>query len=121
MDWAACVSGVLWSRCQPPPPLSPLTLSFPFLAPPSRQTMSQSDVRSILNLPSSSQSSHIRPPTGAGPALQRQRPEGVSREVYNLIGDNVPSLQAAVFEAAPALKFKEKPKTIVKRPKAEKW
>lgn len=83
--------------------------------------MSQSDVRSILNLPSSSQSSHIRPPTGAGLPLQRQRPEGVSREVYNLIGDNVPSLQAAVFDAAPALKFKERPKSIVKRPKAEKW
>lgn len=87
--------------------------------------MTSSDIRSILNLPgSASQPSHPRPAAAAPPA-KRQRPEGVSREVFALLGDHIPSVQAAALEAAAAagssLKFKEKPRMIKKAKPAEKW
>jgi hypothetical protein len=90
--------------------------------------MTSSDVRSILNLPASaSHPAHPRP-AAAGPPAKRQRPEGVSREVFALLGDHVPSVQAAALEAAAAaaaagssLKFKEKARMGKKAKPAEKW
>ncbi|KAL7412081.1 hypothetical protein BDY24DRAFT_416629 [Mrakia frigida] len=78
--------------------------------------MSSNDVRSIMGLASNStastSTSHHK-----GTRVSTRKPEGISRELYALIGDNAPSLQAAQLEHQ-TLKFKERPK--LKR-KAVKW
>ncbi|WVN88619.1 uncharacterized protein L203_103830 [Cryptococcus depauperatus CBS 7841] len=67
--------------------------------------MTSQDVRSILNLPANapqaSSSSHRKQP------LPR-KPEGISRELYALIGDNAPSLANAHASIA-AVKYRQRP------------
>ncbi|WWD20813.1 hypothetical protein CI109_105290 [Kwoniella shandongensis] len=64
--------------------------------------MSSQDVRSILNLPQ------------AGPSQARRavaivkKPDGISRELYALIGDNAPSLAEAQASLA-AVKYRDRP------------
>ncbi|KAK6906495.1 SWR1-complex protein 4 [Kwoniella mangroviensis CBS 8507] len=67
--------------------------------------MSSSDVRSILNLPQAGPSAPRRSTT-ANPAAKK--PDGISRELYALIGDNAPSLAEAQASIA-AVKYREKP------------
>ncbi|WWC98442.1 SWR1-complex protein 4 [Kwoniella sp. B9012] len=67
--------------------------------------MSSSDVRSILNLPQAGPSAPRRSTT-ANPAVKK--PDGISRELYALIGDNAPSLAEAQASIA-AVKYREKP------------
>jgi len=67
--------------------------------------MSSSDVRSILDLPQASSSNNI--PTRKLAALKR--PDGISRELYALIGDNAPSL-ADVQASISAVKYRDRPK-----------
>lgn len=73
--------------------------------------MSSSDVRSILNLP------HAGPSSQQSRKQTFKRPDGISRELYALIGDNAPSL-LDVQASVSAVKYREKPKT--KGP-AAKW
>lgn len=59
--------------------------------------MSSSDVRDILSLPSRAAPDAARPPVRAPPTLPgdarpKHRPEGMSRELYALLGPNAPSL-----------------------------
>lgn len=64
---------------------------------------SAADVRSILSLPTPSTSAG--PATAAAPKPKGTRkPEGISRELFALIGPNAPSLVAA--PAKPRLKAK---------------
>ncbi|KAK8850634.1 hypothetical protein IAR55_004553 [Kwoniella newhampshirensis] len=64
--------------------------------------MSSQDVRSILNLPQAGPSQGKR----ALPAVKK--PDGISRELYALIGDNAPSL-AEVQASLAAVKYRERP------------
>nr|XP_019050766.1 SWR1-complex protein 4 [Kwoniella bestiolae CBS 10118]OCF29696.1 SWR1-complex protein 4 [Kwoniella bestiolae CBS 10118] len=67
--------------------------------------MSSSDVRSILNLPQAQAGpSAVR----RSPANAVKKPDGISRELYALIGDNAPSLAEAQASIA-AVKYREKP------------
>lgn len=66
--------------------------------------MTSGDVRSILNLAGSSSTTAPR-----RPANLIKRPEGISRELYALIGDNAPSLAEAQASVA-AVKYRERPK-----------
>ncbi|TYJ52625.1 SWR1-complex protein 4 [Cryptococcus floricola] len=68
--------------------------------------MSSSDIRSILNLPQAGSSSHHPPAPKKLP--QPKKPDGISRELYALIGDNAPSLADAQASIA-AVKYREKP------------
>lgn len=75
--------------------------------------MTSRDVRDILSLgpsqgpvPSTSKPKALSRPPGTGP----KRRAGISRELYNLIGDNSPSLALAYSSAAAKPKFKERPK-----------
>lgn len=75
------------------------------------------DLRSIMGLPPPSHSKTLQPSTSKKQSYPQgqagnRRPEGVSREVFALMGDNAPSLQA--FN----LKFKERPKV---RKRAARW
>jgi len=94
---------------------TPTSLAFPSLLP-HLSAMSSNDVRSIMGLASTSgastSTSHHK-----GTRVSTRKPEGISRELYALIGDNAPSLQAAQLEHQ-TLTFKERPK--LKR-KAVKW
>ena len=62
--------------------------------------MSSSDVRDIMSLPARAAGESSRaqvpasraPPTLPGDARPKQRPEGMSRELYALLGPNAPSL-----------------------------
>lgn len=74
---------------------------------------SASDLRSILSLPAASTSS--QPASKHRPQPQVKKPDGISRELFALIGDNAPSLAAA---AEVGIKFKDRPKV---RRKAAKW
>ena len=63
---------------------------------------SGADIRDILSLPGPSST----PAAAASRKLPKaQKPEGISRELYSLIGDHAPSL-AAVQRAKPKLKQK---------------
>ena len=82
--------------------------------------MSSSDVRDIMSLPARAAGESSRaqvpasraPPTLPGDARPKQRPEGMSRELYALLGPNAPSLvmsgMAAPDEQATALPFQPK-------------
>jgi len=78
--------------------------------------MSSSDVRSILDLPSredhasSSLSQQTAPRRSASTA---KKPDGISRELYALIGDNAPFL-AETQAALSATKYRERPKPKIK-------
>lgn len=62
---------------------------------------SAADVRSILSLPGiSSTPAQTKKPA----AVSARKPEGISRELYSLIGDSAPSLAAQL--AKPRLKQK---------------
>jgi DNA methyltransferase 1-associated protein 1 len=70
-------------------------------------------VRSILNLPKAGQSS------GSGSrksAAAARKPDGISRELYALIGDNAPSLAEAQASIA-AVKYRDRPKLKSKKVK----
>jgi DNA methyltransferase 1-associated protein 1 len=78
--------------------------------------MSSSDVRSILDLPSrqdhaSSSTSQQDPPRRA--VSTAKKPDGISRELYALIGDNAPFL-AETQAALSATKYRERPKPKIK-------
>ncbi|KAL7420807.1 swr complex subunit [Cryptotrichosporon argae] len=67
--------------------------------------MTSQDVRSILNLPASAPSGPSAPrKSAAGP----RKPDGISRELYALIGDNAPSLAEA--QKAAGVRYRERPK-----------
>ncbi|OCH94301.1 hypothetical protein OBBRIDRAFT_747979 [Obba rivulosa] len=65
---------------------------------------SAADVRSILSLPNPSTAGPSQPRKPAVPAERARKPEGISRELYSLIGPSVPSLAAQL--AKPRLKQK---------------
>jgi DNA methyltransferase 1-associated protein 1 len=73
--------------------------------------MSSNDVRSILNIQAGSSSGHVPKRSSAV-----KRPEGISRELYALIGANSPSLLDSQPPSVP--KYREKPKLKLK---AAKW
>jgi DNA methyltransferase 1-associated protein 1 len=67
--------------------------------------MSSTDVRSILDLPLASSST----PYHKKVSSTAKRPDGISRELYALIGDNAPSL-AEAKAASAAVKYRDRPK-----------
>ncbi|WVQ81708.1 hypothetical protein IAT38_003833 [Cryptococcus sp. DSM 104549] len=73
--------------------------------------MTSQDVRSILNLPQAGPSQHSAP-RRAAPAARK--PDGISRELYALIGDNAPSLAEAQASLA-AVKYRERPSVRAKK------
>lgn len=78
--------------------------------------MSSQDVRSILNLPqagSSAVSSSSAPRRSTAPP---KKPDGISRELYALIGNNAPSLAEAQASIA-AVKYRDRPKLKAKKVK----
>ncbi len=75
--------------------------------------MTSSDVRSILNLPQAGPSPAAQPRRSLHPV---KRPEGISRELYALIGDNAPSLAEAQASVA-AVKYRDRPKFKTKKVK----
>ena len=87
-----------------PPALHLLSLLDPS-DPSSPLVMTSNDVRSILGLPQGGSSSV------AGPSKKvniNKRPDGISRELYALIGNNAPSLAEAQASVA-AVKYKSRP------------
>jgi DNA methyltransferase 1-associated protein 1 len=70
-------------------------------------TMSSNDVRSILNLTTNTANTNSKKSSATV-----KRPDGISRELYALIGDNAPSLAQA---SAATVKYKEKPKPLHKK------
>jgi DNA methyltransferase 1-associated protein 1 len=75
--------------------------------------MTSQDVRSILNLPAAGPSTAPAPRrSAAGP----RKPDGISRELYALIGDNAPSLAEAQASIA-AVKYRDRPKLKAKKVK----
>lgn len=75
--------------------------------------MSSHDVRSILNLPVAG------PSTGSSSKRSHGRvhkPDGISRELFALIGDNAPSLAEAQASMA-AVKYRDRPKLKTKKVK----
>ena len=73
--------------------------------------MTSSDVRSILDLPLAGPSTF----TPLRKSLNTvKRPEGISRELYALIGNNAPSLAEAQASLA-AVKYREKPRIKAKK------
>jgi len=76
--------------------------------------MSSSDVRSILNLPHAAGPSQTQP---TRKSTTIKRPDGISRELYALIGDNAPSL-ADAHASVSAVRYRDRPKA--KGPKA-RW
>lgn len=71
--------------------------------------MSSNDVRDILSLPSRAPAEHAQlraqqgraPPMLPGDVRPKQRPEGMSRELYALLGPNAPSLVMSHGLGAP--------------------
>ncbi|GMK57062.1 hypothetical protein CspeluHIS016_0309020 [Cutaneotrichosporon spelunceum] len=78
--------------------------------------MTSQDVRSILNLPSASSGG----PSTSAPrkAVIPRKPDGISRELYALIGNNAPSLAEAQASIA-AVKYRDRPKLKTKKVKWE--
>jgi DNA methyltransferase 1-associated protein 1 len=77
--------------------------------------MSSSDVRSILDLPSKEDqaSTSTQQNLSRRPAAANRKPDGISRELYALIGDNAPFL-AETQAALSATKYRERPKPKIK-------
>ncbi|RXK41024.1 hypothetical protein M231_01655 [Tremella mesenterica] len=75
--------------------------------------MTSQDVRSILNLSQSRDAPHV---AARKPINAPKKPEGLSRELYALIGDNAPSLAEAQASLA-AVKYRNRPKanTVVSK------
>ncbi|KAK4684807.1 DNA methyltransferase 1-associated protein 1, partial [Tremellales sp. Uapishka_1] len=71
--------------------------------------MTSSDVRSILSLP---QLSTAGPSVSKRPSVKK--PDGISRELYALIGNNAPALAEV-----QAVKYRERPKVKTKKAKWE--
>lgn len=86
-----------------------------FPIPPHQQldNMSSQDVRSILNLPLAGPSTTPAPRKSTAAS---RKPDGISRELYALIGDNAPSLAEAQASIA-AVKYRERPKLKTKKVK----
>jgi DNA methyltransferase 1-associated protein 1 len=78
-----------------------------------------SDVRAILDLPqqaiASSSSSQL--PQQRKAASTSRKPDGITRELYALIGDNAPFL-AEAQATINTTKYRERPKT---KPRHAKW
>lgn len=74
--------------------------------------MTSQDVRSILNLPAAGPSVPAPRKSAAAP----RKPDGISRELYALIGDNAPSLAEAQASIA-AVKYRDRPKLKAKKVK----
>ena len=66
---------------------------------------SAADVRSILSLPNPSTPGPSQPRKTPGTTQRARKPEGISRELYSLIGPSAPTLAAAQL-AKPRLKQK---------------
>lgn len=78
--------------------------------------MSSSDVRSILDLPSrevNASSSSAQQSAQRRSVNTAKKPDGISRELYALIGDNAPFL-AETQAALSATKYRERPKPKIK-------
>lgn len=75
--------------------------------------MTSQDVRSILNLPQAGPSSAPAPKKLAKAA---RKPDGISRELYALIGDHAPSLAEAQASTA-AVRYRDRPKLKGKKVK----
>lgn len=71
--------------------------------PPRFMAASSADIRDILSLPGPSATPAAAPPRKPPKA---QKPEGISRELYSLIGDHAPSLVAV---QRPKPKLKQRP------------
>lgn len=84
---------------------------------------SAADVRSILSIPDPSTSqppsaSTSTPTTATAPKQRRApKPDGISRELYALIGSSVPTLTAQLSKP----KYKPKPKNFAGGGRATKW
>lgn len=76
------------------------------LSHPHTLAMTSSDVRAILNLPQTAGASTV---ASRKASQLPKKPDGISRELYALIGDNAPSLAEAQASLA-ATKNKFKPK-----------
>lgn len=74
--------------------------------------MTSQDVRSILNLPQAGPSA----PAPKKLAKVARKPDGISRELYALIGDNAPSL-AEVQASTAAVRYRDRPKLKGKKVK----
>lgn len=74
--------------------------------------MTSNDVRAILNLATLPASNIAGPSRRVNPTVRR--PDGISRELYALIGDNAPSLAQAQASAAN-VKYKDRPKALQKK------
>lgn len=81
--------------------------------------MTSSDVRAILNLPLSrpSPATSSTAPSNRKSSTHTRKPDGISRELYALIGDNAPSLAQAQASLA-ALRYRDRPTS---RSKAAHW
>lgn len=78
--------------------------------------MSSSDVRSILDLPARedhASSSAGQQNISRRPVATARKPDGISRELYALIGDNAPFL-AETQAALSATKYRDRPKPKIK-------
>lgn len=83
-----------------------LLLSSAYLSSRSRSSrMSAQDVRSILSLPPSAP---LPTPSSSRKVPVPRKPDGITRELYALIGDNAPSLADAQASLA-AIKYRDKP------------
>lgn len=78
--------------------------------------MTSQDVRSILNLPQAGSSSDPSGPAPRRSTAQPRKPDGISRELYALIGNNAPSL-AEAQESIAAVKYRDRPKLKAKKVK----
>lgn len=78
--------------------------------------MTSQDVRSILNLPQAGPSAPSASSSSKRSAPQHRKPDGISRELYALIGDNAPSLAEAQASIA-AVKYRDRPKLKAKKVK----
>ncbi|OCF36012.1 SWR1-complex protein 4 [Kwoniella heveanensis BCC8398] len=67
--------------------------------------MTSQDIRSILNLPQAGPSTSAPKKVSSSAA---RKPDGISRELYALIGDNAPSLAQAQASLA-AVKYRDRP------------
>jgi len=73
--------------------------------------MTSNDVRSILNLPQSGPSTA---PSIKKSLTKAKKPDGISRELYALIGNNAPSL-AEAQASVNAVKYRDRPKLKAKK------
>ncbi len=86
------------------PLFRPPSSAFPGLDRDNMAGPSAADVRSILSLPNPSTSGPSQPRKQPGTTERARKPEGISRELYSLIGPSAPTLAAQLVK--PRLKQK---------------